>query len=540
MPRLRMAVRLLLIGMFLLPYALHSGQSTHIADVATLTHGVASGDVTSHSVVIWSRANHEVYLHVAYDRSPDFSQPKTARPIFVTHESDYTGQVALTGLQPSTRYYYRVWLTAEPAGNQREQPATTQGSFTTAPDGESSEPVAFVFGGDLGGQGLCRHHEKGYAIFTQMAALKPDFFVANGDMIYADDGCPPERLLGPVGFDANEPHRSPPPVWKNIPGRFPGVLSPTVNWTDLNQLRRVYRRHWQYNRADPAVQHFFQHVPMYAQWDDHEVLNDFGARWTYWAQTTRERIGYPNLVTIGRETFFLYSPMARHPDEFQRIYRAFQWGQHLDLFLLDARSYPSRNDVRHTQTHQKTLLGSAQLAWLKQQLQDSQATWKIVSSDVPLSVPTGSQAHILGRDGWANGNSPDFSAQTDQTGFERELLDLLHFLDEANVNNIVFITTDVHFAAQIRYALDANGDGDLLIFHELITGPLNAGMAPAVTQTQLDPTLNPTLLYAQGDLFNFGFVRTQPHADGTVHLLADVRAENGQIQSGSVLDLSPQ
>ena len=85
MPRLRMGVRLLLIGMFLLPYLLHSGQSAQIADVATLTHGIASGDVTSHSVVIWSRANHEVYLHVAYDRNPDFSHPKTAQPLFVTH-----------------------------------------------------------------------------------------------------------------------------------------------------------------------------------------------------------------------------------------------------------------------------------------------------------------------------------------------------------------------------------------------------------------------------------------------------------------------
>ena len=147
---------------------------------------------------------------------------------------------------------------------------------------------------------------------------------------------------------------------------------------------------------------------------------------------------------------------------------------------------------------------------------------------------------MFGRDGWANGNGPDFSAQTGQTGFERELLDLLYFLDGANVNNIAFFTTDVHFAAQIRYALDASGDGDLLIFHELITGPLNAGMAPAVTQTQLDPTLNSRLLYAQGDLFNFGFVRTQPHSDETVHLLADVRAENRRIQPGSVLDLPPQ
>lgn len=221
-------------------------------------------------------------------------------------------------------------------------------------------------------------------------------------------------------------------------------------------------------------------------------------------------------------------------------YHAFQWGQNLELFLLDAHSYRSRNDLADTQPTHKTLLGSAQFVWLKQQLQDTQATWKIISSDVPLSIPTGSQAHMFGRDGWANGSGPDSSAQTGQTGFDRELLDLLHILDETNVNDIVFITTDVHFTTPIRYALDANGDGDLLIFHELITGPLNAGMAPAVTQTQLDPTLNPRLLYAQDDLFNFGFIRNQPHADETMHLLADVRAENGHIQPGSVLDLPPQ
>jgi hypothetical protein len=103
--------------------------------------------------------------------------------------------------------------------------------------------VAFVFSSDLGGQGLRRQKQTGHAIFTSMAALKPDFFVVNRDMIHADDGCPPERPLGPLGSAANEPHNSPPPVWKNIPGPFPAVLSPTVDWTEFNQLRQVYRLH---------------------------------------------------------------------------------------------------------------------------------------------------------------------------------------------------------------------------------------------------------------------------------------------------------
>ena len=505
-----------------------------------LTHSVASGDVTDKSAVIWARANQDAYLHVAYDRDPAFPNPQRVPPVFVTQESDHTGQVALSGLQPKTRYHYRAWLTAEQRGQSGEQLEYTSGSFQTAPDAKADVSVSFVFGGDLGGQGLCRHAEHGYAIFTNMAAVQPDFFVANGDMIYADNTCPAEVLLGPSTPD------SPPLVWKNVPGAFPGVFSSTVDWTDLKQLRQVYRDHWQYNRADPAMQRLLQHVPMYAQWDDHEVLNDFGAKWVYWVSSTQKWQGYANLVNIGRETLFHYSPIARHSDEPERIYRAFQWGSQLDLFLLDARSYRSRNDSPDTPANHKTLLGSTQLAWLKQQLRGSQATWKIVSSDVPLSIPTGSQAQLFGRDGWANGNPIDAPGPAQladfavQTGFERELLDLMRFLDEANIENVVFITTDVHLAAQIRYAFDADQDGDLLIFHELITGPLNAGTAPAVTQAQLDPTLNPKLLYAEGDLFNFGVVRTQQYADGTVHLVAEVRGEDGHVRPESGLDLSPR
>ena len=37
--------------------------------------------------------------------------------------------------------------------------------------------------------------------------------------------------------------------------------------------------HWRYNRTDPAFQDFLRTTPMYVQWDDHEVINDFGAAW---------------------------------------------------------------------------------------------------------------------------------------------------------------------------------------------------------------------------------------------------------------------
>jgi alkaline phosphatase D len=216
---------------------------------------------------------------------------------------------------------------------------------------------------------------------------------------------------------------------------------------------------------------------MYSQWDDHEVINDFGASWQHWNSFNTDREGYPNIVKAGREAFFNYSPIDRNADDPNRIYRSFNWGPDLDLLILDARSYRNLNSMADKPENNKTMLGSEQLQWLKQKLLTSSATWKVISSDVPISVPTGSNASILGRDGWASGNETTTTTTTNsfsKTGFERELQGLLKYLDYNNIKNIVFVTTDVHFPANIRYEIDANGDGDKLIFHELISGPLSA------------------------------------------------------------------
>ena len=46
---------------------------------------------------------------------------------------------------------------------------------------------------NLGGQKHCRQVDKGgYSIFEKMQEKLPDFFIANGDMIYAADQCPVE------------------------------------------------------------------------------------------------------------------------------------------------------------------------------------------------------------------------------------------------------------------------------------------------------------------------------------------------------------
>ena len=51
----------------------------------------------------------------------------------------------------------------------------------------------------------------------------------------------------------------------------------------------------------------------------------------------------------------------------------------------------------------------------------------------------------------------------------------MKFLDNHNIKNVLFITTDVHFPANIIINEDPNRDGQKLTLYELVSGPLTAG-----------------------------------------------------------------
>jgi alkaline phosphatase D len=466
------------------------------AAVVLVTHGAAVGEVTDHSAVVWARSSAPAEMVVAY------GEDRVARGRSEAAH-DLTAKVRLENLTPGTLYRYRLHFEAE-----GEAGDAVEGTFRTAPSPDSAATVRFVVGGDLGGHGFCREETAGYAFFERMRDLRPDFFIANGDMIYADSDCPQARPDGA----------------RNIPGDFPRIDDPAVDWTDAARVREIYLAHWRYNRADPTFQRFLLEVPIYSQWDDHEVINDFGATWPRLAAAS-DREGYPLLVQAGRETLFDFHPLWPNPDEPERIYRSFRWGADLELFLLDARSYRSPNDREDSPGGGKTLLGRPQLDWLKKGLGSSNATWKIVSSDVPLSIATGSRAEVYGRDAFADGDP----SGAPRTGSESELKELLSHLDREDVRNVVFVVTDVHFATSLRYEIDLDADGDPLLFHELVTGPMSAGL---VEPSAPDATFAPRVLYAEGGTFNFGFASAERSS-----FAYEVRDDRGRVREGSRLTI---
>jgi alkaline phosphatase D len=507
-----------------------------------ITDGIASGDVTDNSAIIWSRANAQSLMHVQYDTTASFSYAKPSKTLLVNKSTDFAGQIKLDSLFPDTLYYYRVWFslasdnvntTNSSKGSLSLLPTSDSmiGNFRTAPNhltssssSTNNRTISFLIGGDLGGQNYCRRDGtggiQGYPIFSIMQSLSPDFFIFNGDQIYGDNAC---SANGPANVTG----------WKNIEGNFQSVTDKKVNWNNQTQLQDIYNKHWEYNRADPNLQNLLHNTSMYSQADDHEVVNDYGGKWSYWTDSTKNRTGFPNVVKAGIDAFFNFSPIDRNKDEPNRIYRSFHWGKGLDLFLLDNHSYRSRNDLPDTPQNNKTLLGTEQLDWLEQSLLNSTAAWKVISADVPATIPNCFNKQ-LGCDNWAtNGTSSTF-----EKTFTRERSEFLKFLDDHNIKNVVVVATDVHFPTNILVEDDPNHDGDKLIYHELVSGPLSAIPLKA---NPLDPSINATSKYQENQIFNFGYIKIQKQrSDGKVHLISEIRDEDGLLRPGSNWDISPQ
>jgi alkaline phosphatase D len=122
------------------------------------------------------------------------------------------------------------------------------------------------------------------------------------------------------------------------------------------------------------------------------------------------------------------------------------------------------------------------MRWLKQTLLASKATWKVMSSDMPLGLQV---PDANGFEAWANGDGPAL-------GRELELAELLRFIKHNDIKNVVWITADVHYAAAHFYDPTKAQFTDFVPFWEFVAGPLHAGTFGPNT---LDNTFGPQVMF---------------------------------------------
>jgi alkaline phosphatase D len=360
------------------------------------------------------------------------------------------------------------------------------GRFRTAPADRRS--LAFIWSGDTAGQGWGIDEGRGgMRTYATMLRNRPDFFIHNGDTIYAD---------GPIVAEQKMPNGE---LWKNIISEEKAKPAETL---------AEFRGNYKYNLLDRHVLAFNREIPIFSQWDDHEVTNNWwpGEPLTR-AEHRRKKYVETNALALASRAaraFREYMPMRTVQAEAGRVYRQISYGPLLDVFMLDMRSYRGPNGEGREETYGPPayFLGPDQVAWLKRALLNSRATWKVIAADMPIGLLVVYDVERnWGVEAVAQGdNGPP-------RGRELEIADLLAFIKRAGVSNTLWLTADVHYTAAHYYDPNKAAFQDFDPFWEFVSAPIHAGSFPP---RDPEKTFGAQAVYQKG-----GTAQGAPPSEGT-------------------------
>ena len=428
-----------------------------------LQQGLQFGDVTSNRGIVWSRSDRPSRLLVEYSHDERFRRSQLVRGPYALAETDFTARVDLTGLAPDRDVFVRVRF--EDLHNHRALSEPVEGHFVTAPVAGSRD-LHFLWSGDTAGQGWGINPDVGgMRIYETMRQENPDFFIHCGDTIYAD---------GPIAETQEAENGL---IWRNLV---------TEEVSKVAETLAEFRGRYKYNLLDENVRAFNAQVPQIWQWDDHEVVNNWSDSKDLSSDDRYTEKNVPLLIARGATAFTEYAPLRPFSAQEQdRVYRHIPYGRLVDLLVLDMRSYrgPNTANDQEEQGPETRFLGEQQLRWLKHRLRTSKAVWKVIASDMPvgLIVPDGAERF----ENMANGDGPP-------RGRELEMAELLKFIKINNIDNIVWLTADVHYCAAHHYHPERASFKHFKPFWEFVAGPLNAG---SFGPNELDNTFGPKVVF---------------------------------------------
>jgi len=478
--------------------------------------GVASGDPTPSSVVLWTRAEPvsgagAVDLIAQVSRDESFASVIAEQEIRVDAASDYTARLIVDNLEPARVYYYRFI-----AGGDISEPL---GRTRTAPAPDADHVTRFAYAS-------CQHIQLGYMTpYRRMMAedrAKPadeqvEFVLHLGDFIYEEIWYPEDRetfLRRRIRDTARMPTGGGEPDW-----RWP---------VTLEDYRAIYKAYL----ADPDLKAARARWPFICVWDDHEFSNN-----SWQSQQVYDEPGQPaqRRKVVANQAWFEFipafltgnpgvegvrqtardfefadvenRPLDRFDEYFQStepnnlaainsllINRSLRWGRHVELVLTDCRTFrspPVFDDERARgftspdapwhypeeiieildagRTYNNgappemiefagepfdnfrrdmppgTILGPAQKRWFKETLAASDASWKLWGNSIGAlsrrvdfqNLPEGERQH------W-RGESYGVYGADDWLGYPTERAELLDFIQDEGVSNVVSITGDRH------------------------------------------------------------------------------------------------
>ena len=175
-----------------------------------------------------------------------------------------------------------------------------------------------------------------------------------------------------------------------------------------------------HDRAQKVIQPFLAAMPQYGIWDDHDYGPDNSGKSFY-------------LKNESREIFKNYMVNPSYGEEGKGIYTKVSYSD-VDLFLTDDRYFRSEENIPDSvnglPSKDKHFFGPMQMEWLKNNLEFSKATFKIIVIGSQILNP-------LGR----SENMQRYSAEYNE---------LINFIKNQKINGVVFFSGDRHHSEIIK------------------------------------------------------------------------------------------
>ncbi|KAF2717525.1 hypothetical protein K431DRAFT_255331 [Polychaeton citri CBS 116435] len=409
------------------------------------THGVASGDPYSDSVILWTRIspqyasvddnatvsgfvplyNHgpeqtvstaPVCVEFKVSRTLDFGVVESKGVAYTSSDVDYTVKVEAGNLTAFTRYYYQFQV----CNSNNTSPV---GRTKTAPD--VNDYVTKV--------GLavysCSNYPFGFFNAYGNPARKDsvDYVIHLGDYIYEYAGD------GDYGYGYSI-------------GRVPKPERIIYTLSDYRERLATYH-------SDLDLQLSHQSFPWIPVWDDHEVSDNTYRDGASELNNTEASFIQDGGVAVDQRkmnavrAYFEWMPIRQvEMDDNLRIWRSFSIGSLFDLIMLDTRQYDRsitdlywNTDYVHDIANDagRSMMGSRQENWFYNSLTSSAdrgAAWRIIGSQTVFSKVNESVAY-------GNVNPLDYDAWD---GYQANRNRTLHHLTQHNIGNNIIISGDSH------------------------------------------------------------------------------------------------
>lgn len=369
------------------------------------------GPVELRSAYIWCEVYPSIKTKLEYWKPGDYKNRITDYPE-ITERYEFTIlEFYLTALEPGTTYEYQLII------DKKQKPPKASGKFTTQELWQYRKPA-------------------------------PDFKFLTGSCAFFNEPIY-DRPGKPYGGDSS--------IFETMSNENAAfMLWLGDNWyyreVDCCDWGLWYRA--SRDRSHKVLQNFLKSMSHYAIWDDHDFgPNNAGNEWLYRNEA--------------RKVFDSYWCNPAKYESYDGIYTRFSFND-VDFFLMDSRTFrtsDNHNDsINGKPNPGKIMWGAEQLKWLKNQLINSRAPFKIIANGSPI-LNTYNKYDCL-------------------VHFVNEYNELMDFIAQEKITGVLFFSGDRHHSEIISKKTGAGYST-----YEIVSSSLTSGIYKVPDSEKTNPDL---------------------------------------------------